>query len=39
MKGVIFDSKVKFEEHINDKINKAYIMLEIIKRNFRSVDT
>ena len=33
--GVIFDCKLKFDIHINDKINKANRMLGIIKRNFK----
>jgi len=33
--GVLFDDKLSFREHIQDKINKAYMMLGIIKRNFR----
>ena len=33
--GVWFDKKLLFRDHIQDKINKAYIMLGIIKRNFR----
>jgi len=32
--GVIFDSKLKFIKHIDDKVNKAYQNLGIIKRNF-----
>lgn len=32
--GVTFDSHLKFDQHINDKINKAYSFLGIIKRNF-----
>ena len=32
--GVIFDSKLKFCKHIDDKVNKAYQNLGIIKRNF-----
>ena len=32
--GVIFDSKLKFGLHINEKVNKANAMLGIIKRNF-----
>ena len=32
--GVVFDSRLKFDEHIHQKINKAYQMLGIIKRNF-----
>jgi hypothetical protein len=35
--GVIFDSQLKFDEHIYVKINKAYSMLGIIKRNFRNI--
>jgi Reverse transcriptase (RNA-dependent DNA polymerase) len=33
--GVIFDKNLKFTEHVNDKVNKAYGMLGLIKRNFR----
>ena len=32
--GVRFDKKL-FSEHIQTKINKAYMMLGIIKRNFK----
>jgi len=32
--GVVFDSKLKFDEHIHVKINKAYQMFGVIKRNF-----
>ena len=32
--GIVFDYRLKFDEHINEKINKAYQMLGIIKRNF-----
>jgi len=32
--GVRFDSKLTFSDHINDKINKAYSVLGVIKRNF-----
>jgi len=32
--GVMFDSKLIFEEHIHVKINKTYQMLGVIKRNF-----
>jgi len=32
--GVRFDSKLSFVDHINDKVNKAYRILGIIKRNF-----
>jgi len=33
--GVTFDSKLKFNLHIIDKVNKAYSMLGIIRRNFK----
>ena len=33
--GVLFDEKLSFTEHIQTEINKAYMMLGIIKRNFR----
>ena len=33
--GVWFDEKLSFSEHIQTKINKAYTMLGIIKRNFK----
>ena len=32
--GVTFDNKLKFDEHINNQIKKAYQTLGIIKRNF-----
>ena len=32
--GVVIDEKLTFREHMHDKINKAYAMLGIIKRNF-----
>lgn len=32
--GIVFDYRLKFDEHIDEKINKAYQMLGIIKRNF-----
>ena len=32
--GVTFDSRLKFDEHIDIKISKAYQMLGIIERNF-----
>ena len=34
---VIFDS-FKFELHMSDKINKAYSILDIIRRNFKFLD-
>ena len=36
--GVQFDSKLTFDGHIHEKINKAYSMLGIIKRSFIYVD-
>ena len=35
--GIVFDYRLKFEEHIDEKINKAYQMLGIIKRNFNTL--
>ena len=32
--GVTYDSLLLFDKHISDKVNKAYMMLVIIKRNF-----
>jgi len=32
------DSKLSFMDHINDKVNKAYSILGIIKRNFIHLD-
>jgi len=32
------DSKLSFSDHITDKVNKAYSILGIIKRNFPHVD-
>jgi len=36
--GVSFDSQLKFYKHIDDKINKAYSFLGIIKRNITYLD-
>ena len=36
--GVIFDSELSFRDHIQLKINKAYSMLGLIKRNFINMD-
>jgi len=36
--GVTFDSHLKFGLHINEKVNKAYSILGIIKRNFNFRD-
>ena len=32
--GVLFDSQLSFKDHIQEKINKAYSIIGIIKRNF-----
>ena len=32
--GVIFDSRLNFRNHMQNKINKAYSMIGLIKRNF-----
>ena len=32
--GVTFDNKLKFDDHINNKISTAYQILGIVKRNF-----
>jgi len=36
--GVRFDSNLTFRDHILEKINKAYSVLGIIKRNFVYMD-
>ena len=36
--GVLFDSNLSFRDHISQKINKAYSLLGIIKRNFIYMD-
>jgi len=33
--GVVFDEKLNFSQHISERINKAYSMLWLIRRNFR----
>jgi len=33
--GILLDERLSFRDHINDKINKAFWMLGIIKRNFK----
>ena len=35
--GVIFDEKLNFRQHIFERINKAYSMLWLIKRNFQHI--
>ena len=32
--GVTFDTNLSFQEHMQGKINKAYSMIGLIKRNF-----
>ena len=36
--GVTFDSHLSFYDHIQEKINKAYSMIGLIKRNFIHMD-
>jgi len=36
--GIIVDSKLSFSDHISEKVNKAYSILGIIKRNFQHVN-
>ena len=36
--GVMVDGKLKFHDHIHEKVNKAYSMLGIIKKNFKHMD-
>ena len=36
--GVIIDEKLCFRDHINEKVNNAYMMLGIIKRNFKFLE-
>ena len=33
--GVYFDAKLDFRDHMHEKINKAYMMLGLINRNFK----
>jgi len=35
--GVIIDSNLTFEDYITEKVNKAYCVLGIIKRNFEHI--
>ena len=35
--GVVFDSKLKFADHIKEKVKKANSMLGLIKRNFSNM--
>ena len=34
---VVFDEKLNFSQHISERINKAYSMLWLIRRNFRHI--
>ena len=38
--GILFDTRLNFKDHIQEKINKAYgvIMIGLLKRNFIHVD-
>ena len=36
--GVIIDNKLKFGEHISEKINKANSIMGVIRRSFRFLD-
>ena len=35
--GVTFDEKLDFGLHVAKKVNKAYSMLWLIKRNFKDI--
>ena len=35
--GVTFDEKLDFGLHVAEKVNKAYSMLWLIKRNFKDI--
>jgi hypothetical protein len=37
--GVVIDTKLSFTDHINEKVNKAYSILGIIKRIFVHIDS
>ena len=36
--GVIIDSKLTFENHINEKVNKANSIMGVIRRTFEFLD-
>jgi len=36
---VTFDSKLKFNYHINEKVNKSYSVLGLIYRNFKNMSS
>ena len=35
--GVTVDNHLKFDKHISEKVNKAYMMLGNLRRNFKDV--
>ena len=35
---VVIDCMLKFQDHIKQKINKAYSMLGVFRRNFKEID-
>jgi len=37
--GVLFDSHLTFKDHLEYKINNAYRIIGLIKRNFINVDS
>jgi len=37
--GVLVDERLSFSEHMQNKINKAYAMLGVIKQNFKYLKT
>jgi len=36
--GILFDTRLNFKDHIQEKINKGYNMIGLLKRNFIHVD-
>ena len=36
--GILFDTRLNFKDHIQEKINKAYNIIGLLKRNFIHVD-
>ena len=36
--GVVIDSKLSFENHINEKVNKANSIMGVIRRTFEFLD-
>ena len=36
--GILIDSQLTYKDHIQDKINKAYSMIGILKRHFINMD-